>query len=212
MTDLISYVATMFIGFFAMMNPVANTPIFMSMTDGMSHSEKRAIAIRSTALAFLIVTVFCLLGRMIFESFGITIPAFRITGGILVFLIGKEMLTGNTSEVHTPTQEDNQKSLEANLSIAISPLATPVLGGPGTIATAMNFVAEQGLPEIFACIASFGILCAITCVFFLSGERFLKFIGESAIKVISRMMGLILAVMGVQMMIVGIHEAMKLTF
>ena len=195
-----------------MMNPVANTLIFMSLTDGMSHSEKRYISIRSTALAFLIVTVFCLLGRFIFETFGITIPAFRITGGILVFLIGKDMLSGNTSQVHTPTIEDNQKSLEAHLSIAISPLATPVLGGPGTIATAMNFIAGKGFLEILICIGSFAMLCGITCVFFLSGERFLNFIGESAIKVISRMMGLILAVMGVHMIIVGIHGAIKLNF
>ena len=96
MTNLTSYAATMFIGFFAIMTPVANTPIFLGMIDGMSHLEKRSIALRSTTLAFLIVTVFCLLGRAILDVFGTIIPAFRITEGILLFLIGKEMLTGHT--------------------------------------------------------------------------------------------------------------------
>lgn len=212
MSDLLSFAATVFIGFFAMMNPIANTPIFLTLTEGMSDSEKRSIAIRSTALAFVIVAVFCLLGQMIFTMFGITIPAFKITGGILVFLIGKDMLSGNTSEVHTPNEEDNQKSMDAHLSIAISPLATPILGGPGTIASGMNFVAGQGFLEILICIGAFALLSLLTCIFFLSGERFLHFIGESAVKVVSRMMGLILAVMGVQMIIVGIHGAMKLSF
>ena len=210
MTELISFGFTVFIGFFAMMNPIANTPIFISMTDGMRPTEKRSIAFRSTAIAFAIVTTFCLLGKVIFEMFGITIPAFRITGGILVFLIGKEMLSGHTSEVHTPTPEDNEKSLEAKLSIAISPLATPILGGPGIIASAMNFVGDRGLIEVIVCITALAVLCVMTYFFFLSGERFLKFIGESAIKVISRMMGLILAVMGVEMIIVGVHGAMHL--
>ena len=194
-----------------MMNPIANTPIFISMTDGMRPNEKRSIAIRSTCIAFVIVATFCLLGKLIFQMFGITIPAFRITGGILVFLIGKEMLSGHTSEVHTPSPEDNEKSLEAKLSIAISPLATPILGGPGIIASAMNFVGDKGLPEVIIAVIALAILSIITCIFFLSGERFLKFIGESAIKVISRMMGLILAVMGVQMIIMGVHGAVHLT-
>ena len=210
MADYISFGFTVFVGFFAMMNPIANTPIFISLTDGMRPNEKRSIAFRSNLIAFLIVATFCLLGKVIFQMFGITIPAFRITGGILVFLIGKEMLTGRTSEVHTPSQEDNEKSLDAKLSIAVSPLATPILGGPGIIASAMNFVGDKGLTKVIISMVALALLSIITYFFFLSGERFLKFIGESAIKVISRMMGLILAVMGVQMIILGLYGAMHL--
>ncbi|AMO58840.1 membrane protein [Endozoicomonas montiporae] len=210
MADLISFGITVFVGFFAMMNPIANTPIFISLTDGLRPNEKCSIARRSCLIAFLIVATFCLLGKIIFDMFGITIPAFRITGGILVFLIGKDMLSGNTSDVHTPSHEDNEKSLDAKLSIAISPLATPILGGPGIIASAMNFVGDQGLKEIMVILVALANLCVITYFFFISGERFIKFIGESAIKVISRMMGLILAVMGVQMIILGIYGAVHL--
>ncbi|WP_062260725.1 MarC family protein [Endozoicomonas arenosclerae] len=211
MTELLSFAATVFVGFFAIMNPIANTPIFLGLTHGIEPAEKRKIAIQSNFLAFVIVSLFCLLGHVIFSLFGITLPAFRIAGGILVFLIGKDMLSGNNSELHTPSVEDNQRSLDhPHVSIAISPLAVPILGGPGTIATAMNFATGKGIPEVIICITVFGVLCGISCLFFLSGERFLHYIGESAVKVISRMMGLILAVIGTQLVIQGVYGASKL--
>ena len=212
MSDHWSYLISVLLGYFAIMNPVANTAIFLAMTDGMNALEQRQIAIRSTLLAFGIVTLFCLLGKVIFNLFGITLPAFRITGGILVFLIGSHMLSGNPSEVHTPTDEDNEKSRDARLDIAITPLAMPILAGPGTIASAMNFSAGKGYFATAMSITGIGLICALTCFMFIFGETFVRFIGDSAIKVISRMMGLILAVIGTQMVIVGIHGAMQLSF
>jgi multiple antibiotic resistance protein len=127
-------------GLFAIMNPIANTPIFIGLTLGDDRATKRAVALRSVLLAFAIVAIFCVAGRVIFELFGITLPAFRITGGALVFLIGFQMLQGEQSSVHSPSAADNAKSREAELSVAISPLAMPILAGPGTIAAAMSFV------------------------------------------------------------------------
>ncbi len=202
---------TILLGYFAIMNPIANTVIFLGMTEGMSEQEQKKIAIRSTCMAFAIVALFCLLGKVIFSMFGITLPAFRITGGILIFMIGSQMLSGNPSEVHNPTEEDNEKNRAARLNMAITPLAIPILAGPGTIASAMNFSAASGFLTTGLSIAGIAIMCSITCLLFLTGERFVHFIGESAVKVISRMMGLILAVIGTQMVIVGIHGAMKLS-
>lgn len=210
MVELITSGITVFIALFAMMNPAANAPVFISLTEGMKSDEKRTIALRSNIISFFIVSSFCLMGRVIFDAFGITIPAFRIAGGILIFLIGRDMLNGDSSEVHTPTQEDNAKSLEAELSISVCPLAIPILAGPGIIASTMSYVSDKGFSEAIFCIISMAILNAINYFFFVSGERFLSFIGESAIKVISRMMGLVLAVMGVQMIIRGVYGAMHL--
>ena len=213
MKELIPYAITVFVSYFAMMNPIANTPIFLSLTQGSSKAEQRLIAIKSTSLAFIIISIVCLIGQQIFHMFGITLPALRIAGGILVFLIGREMLTGSSTEIHTPSKSDNTKSRQdSNLSIAISPLAVPILGGPGTIATAMNFSIGKTLMETFISITAFGLLCGLTCLFFLTGERFVDYIGESAIKVISRMMGLILTVIGVQLFLEGVHGATKLQF
>ncbi len=136
-------------------------------------------------------------------------PALRITGGVLVFLIGFNMLHGAQSKTHNPEKEDIRKSKEAKLSVAISPLALPILAGPGTIATAMNFCANSDIRKVILTIAIFALLCIITFLFFIFGQKIVKYIGESGIKVVSRLMGFILAVIGCQMLLQGIFGAIK---
>jgi len=189
------------------MNPVANVPIFLGLTTGDDEQTTARVASRSLILAFLIVTVFAIAGKVIFELFGLTLPAFRITGGLLVFLIGFHMLQGKNSNVHHPSEEDQQNSREAALSVAVSPLAMPILAGPGTIATAMNFAAGGGMTEVVITIAVFALLCGITWLFFVFGEKLVGYLGASALGVITRMMGLILAVIGTQMVLQGVHGA-----
>ena len=125
-------------------------------------------------------------------------------------MIGKNMMIGQTPNVQASSLENNEKSLDAKLSIAACPLATPIIGGPGTIASAMNFVGGQSLLKVMLVLLVLALLCIINYTFFLSGQRFLKFIGKDATKVINYMMGLILAVMGVQMIILGVYGAMHL--
>jgi multiple antibiotic resistance protein len=211
MNDYLAHSVTVFMGFFAIMNPIANVPIFLSLTAGDDQASVTKIALRSCGLAFLIVALFCIGGAMIFSAFGITLPAFKITGGILVFLIGFHMLNGNQSTVQQPTDKEHQGAREADLSIAVSPLALPIMAGPGTIATAMNFSATGNLIEMGITIAMFAAMCVITCLFFLFGGRLVKFIGTGALGVITRMMGLILAVIGTQMLIEGIRGAFSLS-
>lgn len=152
--------------------------------------------------------VFAAGGKLIFELFGITLPAFRITGGILIGLVGYHMLQGGEhSSIQHPSEEDKQKSSDALMSIAVSPLAMPILAGPGTIATAMNFSSAGGMTEFAVTIIAFLILCVVSYVFFVSGEKFISYIGHNGVKVITRLMGLILAVIGVQMLIEGIGGA-----
>jgi len=205
--SLLLFGATVFMGFFAIMNPIATTPTFLGMTRGMDNRTRKLIALKSVTLAFIIVVVFCLLGKLIFEIFGITLPAFRITGGILVFIVGFQLLHGKDSPVQTPSSADIQKSLEAALSISISPLAIPILAGPGTISTALNFAANKSLANVAVTIVAFAVLCLITCGMFLSAEKFVRYLGESSIKVVSRLMGLILAVIGTQMVLHGCRGA-----
>ena len=195
-------------GFFAIMNPVANTPVFLGLTADDDAGTRRKIAAKALLVSAVIIVVFCAAGKLIFTLFGITLPAFRITGGILVALVGFHMLQGGEhSTVQHPSDEDKKKSLDAALQVAITPLAMPILAGPGTIATAMNYASAGTLTEFVVTVSAFFILCAITYVFFLSGERLVKYIGDNGVKVITRLMGLILAVIGVQMLIHGIGGA-----
>lgn len=210
MDGTLQHTITVFMGFFAIMNPVANVPIFLGLTDGDDGQTAASVALRSLLLAFVIVTVFAVAGKIIFQLFGLTLPAFRITGGLIVFVIGYHMLKGNPSSLHHPDEKDKKASRKAELSVAVSPLAMPILAGPGTIATAMSFSAGGGLVNVMVTIVAFAVLCVITYVFFVFGEKFVTYIGSSALGAITRMMGLILAVIGTQMVIAGAQGAFKL--
>lgn len=201
---------TIFMGFFAIMNPIANVPIFISLTNNDDKKSKKIIAFRSLLISFLIVVVFSITGKIIFEMFSITMFAFRITGGIIVFIIGYHMLQGNNSSIHHLTDEENNKCIDDQLSVAISPLAMPILAGPGTIATAMNFSANGNIIQMIITISAFGFLCVITYLLFVSSEKLTKFISAGILGMITRMMGLILAVIGVQMLIAGIKGAFNI--
>lgn len=207
MEDLIGHAVSVFMGFFAIMNPVANTPVFLGLTSDDSPAVRRAVARKALLLSFVIIVVFCAAGSLIFDLFGITLNAFRITGGLLVFLVGFHMLQGEHSSVQHPTDADKRDSKQAQLEVAISPLALPILAGPGTIATAMNFASTGSLNEFIVTVGAFFLLCLITYAFFISGERFVRYIGINGIKVITRVMGLILAVIGTQMVLTGIGGA-----
>ena len=207
MDDPASHFTTVFMAFFAIMNPIANAPLFMGLTEGLDLGARRRIALRSVALAFVIVALFATFGRQIFILFGITLPAFRIAGGILVGLVGYHLLQGQESSIHTPTEQDNALSRDAALGVAITPLALPILAGPGTIATAMNFAANSTLTELVLVLSALGLVCLLTLAAFLASDSLVSFLGQNAIKVVSRLMGLILAVIGVQMLIVGIRGA-----
>ena len=191
-----------FLGFFAIMNPIANTAVFVGLTGQKEHTTQMKIAFKALLISFCIILVFSILGKTIFHLFGITLPALRITGGILVFIIGYQMLHGSSSKMHD-SGDDN------DIDISVSPLAVPILAGPGTIATAMNYAASGGWTDIITTILMFAILCVITFVSFIFGQKMIGLIGTSGLSIITRLMGLILAVVGVQMLIQGIYGAIK---
>ena len=210
MDGFAAHLLSVFMGFFAIMNPVANTPVFLGLTADDDAATRRRVATRALVASALIIIVFCAAGKFIFTMFGITLPAFRITGGILVGLVGFHMLQGGeSSSVQHPSDTDKAQSKKAALDTAISPLAMPILAGPGTIATAMNYASAGTVTEFVVTVSAFLVLCVITWLFFVFGERLVTFIGDNGIKVITRLMGLILAVIGVQMLIGGIGEAVS---
>ena len=202
---MIQHAIAVFMAFFAIMNPIANTTVFAGLTGEMAPTQQRTIAIKALLLTFVIIVLFAVLGKSIFHLFGITLPALRITGGILVFIVGYHMLHGASSKLHATDEKS-----DGNSDIAVSPLAVPILAGPGTIATAMNYSAAGGWSEIVVTILVFAVLCLITFICFVSSAKILSIVGESGLSIVTRLMGLILAVIGVQMLIAGITAAFKL--
>lgn len=202
MSDLLSYAVGVFVGFFAIMNPIANIPVFLGLVDGKSQEAKKKIAKKSTITAFIIVAAFTILGKYIFDLFGLTIPAFKITGGILIFFIGFEMLMSKKSQIRSTGNEADEDN------IAISPLAIPLLAGPGTIVTAMNFVTNATYIHIGIVLLVFAVMILFTYVAFILSESIVEKLGPNVIAVIGKLMGLILAIIGTGLVIDGI----KMTF
>lgn len=204
MEELITFSITVFTGFFAITNPISNMTIFLSLTDGADKKTKHSINKRANFTAFIIVAVFVLLGKFIFDLFGLSIPAFKIAGGILVFFIGFEMLQSKKSNVK------NLKKIDIDENIAISPLAIPILSGPGTIVTAMNYVSDVSYIFIGLVILIYGIMSIITYFTFRLSDLVVKTLGNNVISVIGKVMGLIITIIGTGMVIEGIKIAFDL--
>jgi len=199
-----------FCGFFAIMNPFANTPIYVALVEKFDEPQKRAVARRSVLTAFVVVAVFSVAGKFIFELFGLTLPAFRITGGILIFWVGFELLQGRFSKMQSAPREGGKVSADSVMRVALTPLAIPILAGPGTIATAMNFASGGSLVMVATTVAILAVMCLVTYLFFVYGREFIDSLGAGVVKVISQLMGLILAVIGTEMVIIGIKGAFEI--
>lgn len=198
------FLTTVFIGFFAILNPIGNTPVFLTMVGEADRDIIKRVAFRAVSVAFIIIAIFSLFGHIIFRLFNITLPAFQIAGGIIVFFIGYDLLQGKPSKAQKSKVEDNMATYD---DMAVSPLGIPLLAGPGTISTAMNFVGTgSSFITTILIILVFAAVCAITYMLFILSNRIAERITPALIKAISRIMGLILAVIAVQMLINGVFN------
>jgi len=204
MPNLVLFLSTVFLGFFAMLNPIGNTPVFLSLVGDADDKTMKRVAFKSVWVAFLVISVFSLFGHVIFRLFGLTLPAFQIAGGIIVFFIGYDLLQGETAKTQS---SDKKLPVDSFDDMAISPLGIPLLSGPGTISTAMNFVGE-GKSFLYALliIFVFALVCFITYLMFITSKKIANKLSPSLIVVITKIMGLILTVLAVQMVIQGVFK------
>jgi len=187
------------------MNPIAMTPFFITITKEADETIKKEVALKSTFVAFIVVSVFVIMGSYLFKFFGITIPGFKIFGGLLIAMVGLEMVQSKK-----PSTKNTKVALkDFDLGQAISPLATPILAGPGTIVTAMNYVKADEPLSIITTVISFGLVSLLTYLAFRSSDFIVKKIGENVIQVIAKIMGLIIGVIGTDMFISGIKLVFK---
>ncbi|MCI0183796.1 MarC family protein [Sulfoacidibacillus ferrooxidans] len=201
---MIIYTIHALVSVFAVMNPLGNLPIFMGLVDGQSLSEQRKTARKAIGIAFLILMIFLVLGQVIFSLFGITVDAFRVAGGILIFGIAYNLLHAKPSHVHAPNSAESEDSADKD-DISVTPLATPLIAGPGTIATVMALAAGPNIIEnSVAVFIGFSIVLIGTFIIFYYAGSISKHLGQTELNVISRLMGLLLAVIAVQMAVEGL--------
>ena len=203
---MIGYIIHALLGIFAIMNPVGNVPIFLSLTEGYDVDRQRKTARKAVLIAFLIIMIFLVLGHYIFQLFGITVSAFRVVGGILIFGIAYNLIQAKPSHAHAPREEEHEASANKD-DISVTPLATPLIAGPGTIATVMALAGGTSLikDSISVFIAVVIVMAGTYVILYYSG--FIgRHLGKTEMNVITRLMGLLLAIIAVQMAVSGLDK------
>jgi len=196
---------------FTLINPIGIAPILIIMTERFNAKEKNNIAKIGSLTAFITLTLFSLLGSVIFNFFGITIEAFQIMGGILFFRNGLRMLDAKIGRSRT-TPAEQEESLDSD-DIAISPIGIPLIAGPGAITATMLLSSET--PQVYSNLTLLlSIVTVLSFVYLIlnNGDFLLKFLGTTGIRIIQRLMGLILMVIAVQFVINGLTSLIKLFF
>jgi multiple antibiotic resistance protein len=204
--SLISFTLIAFGSLFSIVDPFAAVPTFVALVGTQSRSIQARTALRASATCFVVLALFGLAGQLIFNFFGITLPAFKITGGIVLFGVGLEMMRAK----HSGTRGTSEEAIEAETreDVGLIPLGLPLLSGPGAIATVIVLVGKARSFEERACL--FAAIAAVSASAFLtlrSAELLSRVLGKTGINIIGRTMGLILAAVAMQFIIDGAHEA-----
>ena len=201
MEDLLPFALLCFTSFFTLTNPLGTMPVFLTMTNGMNDHERKAIVRRATIVSFITLMVFTFSGQVLFKFFGISSNGFRIAGGFIIFKIGFDMLQARYS--NAKLKEEEVKTYADDISI--TPLAIPMLCGPGAIANAIMLMDDASTFTLKGTLI--GIIALVYFITFLilqASTRLVRILGETGNNVMMRLMGLILMVIAVECFVSGL--------
>ena len=197
-----------FVTLLVTIDPPGLAPLFLSVTRGMNRDERRQVSVRASVIGFSVMALFALAGALILSVFGITLPAFRVAGGLLLFFIAFEM-------VFEKRQDRKEKISDVAITkdmihnIAAFPLAIPLIAGPGAIsATVLLSGSFQGFAAQAALVGIIAVCLFLTYLVFILAERIDRFLGQTGRSILTRLLGVILAALAVQFVADGIRELM----
>ncbi|OWU85335.1 MarC family transcriptional regulator [Oceanicola sp. 22II-s10i] len=197
-----AYFITAFVTLFVIVDPVGLTPLFAALTQGMSAARRRAIAIRACVIAFGILALFSLFGEAVLGFVGISMPAFRIAGGVLLFLTALDMLF----ERRTKRREDQAEEEDERPDPSVFPLAIPLIAGPGAIATVILLAGQNpGVPGLVTALGVALSVIVVVFAFFLTAGLLERLLGRTGINVVTRLLGMLLAALSVQFVLDGLR-------
>lgn len=200
-----AFIATVFGTLFAIINPVGNVPIFEAVTDGFDRKMKLQVAKKAMLYSAGVLIGFGLFGNYIFDIFGITIPAFKVMGGLLIFYLGFNMVEGQMT-THKVTEDQTDTAI----SVAIVPLTIPLYAGPGSIATTMVLISQsQGTVDLMIVFVAIVVILLMAYLLITKAEILFKKLGRSGSIAFTRIMGVLLAGMGISFIISGAIEAVQ---
>lgn len=191
-----------FVTLFVVIDPIGLSPLFVALTRGADAAHRRGVALRAVAIAAFLLTLFGLVGEPVLGFLGISMPAFRIAGGLLLFLTALDMLFERRTE-----RRRGQSEAEPADDPSVFPLATPLIAGPGAIATMILLAGQSegavGLALVFAVMVA---VLVLVFVMFLAAPLLERILRETGINVLTRLLGMLLAALSVQFVLDGLRD------
>lgn len=206
MDSLLQFALLAFTSLFTMINPMGVIPVFTTLTTGMTSKQASSIALKASSTALIVLLLFTFGGNFIFDIFNISINGLRVVGGILFFLSGYDMLRGKLTRI----KSEGEESIEAAKDFAITPLGVPMITGPGVIT--ISIVMMNDAPDFThksLLVGSIFVVMGLTHFILLSSRRIIGFLGESGNKVLTRIMGLIVMVIAVELFFRGLKPIIQ---
>ena len=193
----------------AIVNPLAIVPFFIHYTQGFSDEQRRRTILVASFAAFVVIAVSALLGLEILDFFGISLASFQVGGGMLLLISSMNMLNAQPAEAKplTNEMEDGAEKAARGASIAVVPLTIPLLTGPATMSTVVIYAEKAQTALQVAALVGYGIVIAlVTAISFSLAEPIARVLGKTGINVMTRLMGLILAALAVEVMAGGLGK------
>jgi multiple antibiotic resistance protein len=193
--------------FLVIIDPPGCAPIFASLTSGASPVQRRAMAVRSSLIAWVILMFFALLGRPMLHALGISLASFRIAGGIMLFIIAVDMVFERRTERREKRAHAFDQTAEVE-DISVFPMAMPMIAGPGSIASAMLWVSRAETPvHVALVLAAITVVMLITLATLLAAGPLMRLIGSKVEAAITRILGVILAALAAQFVVDGLKQS-----
>ena len=193
--------------FLVIIDPPGCAPIFASLTRGASSADRRAMAVRSSLIAWVILMFFALLGKPMLHALGISLASFRIAGGIMLFFIAIDMVFEKRTERREKRAEAIERTPEIE-DVSVFPMAMPMIAGPGSIASAMLWVSRAESPvHIAVVLAAITTVILLTLITLLAAGPLMRLIGDKVESAITRILGVILAALAAQFVVDGLKQS-----
>lgn len=187
--------------FFTLINPLGVMPIFMTLTSELEQKKRESTAKKAIIVAFVILILFAVSGQLLFKFFGISVNSFKIVGGVIFFMMGMDMLQARLNKIEVKGAEVDKYVAD----ISITPLAIPMICGPGAITNSIVLMEEMNsFVEQSVLLFSIFVVMLLTYIILLSASKIIKTIGETGTAVLMRLMGLIVMVIAVEFFFSGL--------
>jgi multiple antibiotic resistance protein len=206
---MIEFFIDTFVILFIVIDPLGVAPMFVGLAHGETPGDRRRIALRGVAIAAVVLILFLVIGDSLLELLGISLPAFQIAGGLLLFLLAVDMVFARHSGLRSTTERE-QREAEHRKDISVFPLAIPLIAGPGAITTVLLMSAHQSNDSVamaVTLIVLIGVL-GMTLLSLLFAARIMGTMGETGANVVSRVLGILLAALAVQYVVDGIQSVL----